>query len=220
MILILIDNPKELSERLANGPAEIVNFMKQIPGTKHPINGSEDGSKFVVDSWQMGGLVNENVSVGGSVIYVSIHGQFQELPSLTVRSFDRTFLLGAAGPASAFVSLFLSFFLIGLDLGLIFICVLGFVVVLLQGCFERLALCDSYRSVNRQRLLFSSSLGIYYHHCYQSSSSPCPCSGHTSPFIYKQQLGSASKTSQCLSSFSFCFWYFFKKKIIKLFHWL
>ncbi|KAA1080782.1 nuclear mRNA export, poly(A)+RNA binding protein [Puccinia graminis f. sp. tritici] len=95
-----LKGPK-LSERLANGPAEIVNFMKQIPGTKHPINGSEDGTKFVVDSWQMGGLVNENVSVGGSVIYVSIHGQFQELPSLTVRSFDRNFLLGAAGPASA-----------------------------------------------------------------------------------------------------------------------
>ncbi|KAH9456385.1 hypothetical protein Pst134EB_012581 [Puccinia striiformis f. sp. tritici] len=91
----------KLSERIANGPAEIIEYMKRIPGTKHPIQSAEDQHKFVVDSWQMPGLVNESTSSSGAVIYVTIHGEFQEFPSLTVRSFDRTFMLGAAGPASA-----------------------------------------------------------------------------------------------------------------------
>ncbi|CAH7687007.1 expressed protein, partial [Phakopsora pachyrhizi] len=34
-------------------------------------------------------------------VYVNIHGEFKEVNSLTVRSFDRCFVLGAAGPASA-----------------------------------------------------------------------------------------------------------------------
>ncbi|OAV90693.1 hypothetical protein PTTG_06552 [Puccinia triticina 1-1 BBBD Race 1] len=92
-----LKGPK-LCDRLANGPAEIVEYMKQIPGTKHPLDVAD---KFVVDSWQMPGLVHESTSPGGAVIYLTIHGEFQEFPSLTVRSFDRTFLLGAAGPASA-----------------------------------------------------------------------------------------------------------------------
>lgn len=95
-----LKGPK-LSERIANGPAEIIQSINSIPRTKHPL---ETAEKFVVDSWQINGLVNEAITSGnnnGTVIFLSIHGQFQEFPSLTVRSFDRTFVLGAAGPASA-----------------------------------------------------------------------------------------------------------------------
>jgi hypothetical protein len=94
----------ELTERIGNGPAEIVEMMRHIPRTKHPLESASDQHKFVVDSWQMPGLVNEATSPAGAVIYLSIHGEFQEFPSLTVRSFDRSFLLGAAGPASASVT--------------------------------------------------------------------------------------------------------------------
>jgi len=91
----------KLCERLANGPAEIMQLITRIPRTKHPLQTASDQHKFVVDSWQMPGLVNDSTSPAGAVIYLTIHGEFQEFPSLTVRSFDRTFLLGAAGPASA-----------------------------------------------------------------------------------------------------------------------
>lgn len=90
-----------LSDRISTGPAEILHRMKLIPRTKHPLSNTADQHKFVVDAWQMPGLVTEATSAGGAVIYVSIHGEFQEFPSLTIRSFDRTFVLGAAGPATA-----------------------------------------------------------------------------------------------------------------------
>ncbi|KNZ60380.1 uncharacterized protein VP01_1562g4 [Puccinia sorghi] len=95
-----LKGPK-LCERLAKGPAEIMELITRIPRTKHPLQTASDQHKFVVDSWQMPGLVDDSTSPAGAVIYLTIHGEFQEFPSLTVRSFDRTFLLGAAGPASA-----------------------------------------------------------------------------------------------------------------------
>ncbi|MBW0558996.1 hypothetical protein O181_098711 [Austropuccinia psidii MF-1] len=92
-----LKGPK-LCDRLANGPAEIVKHIKSIPRTKHDLTVNK---KFIVDAWQMPGLVSESTSTGGAVIYLTIHGEFQELPSMTFRSFDRTFVLGSAGPASA-----------------------------------------------------------------------------------------------------------------------
>ncbi|EGF98090.1 uncharacterized protein MELLADRAFT_118604 [Melampsora larici-populina 98AG31] len=88
-----------LAERIANGPAEIIKYLDLIPTTKHPLTEAADQDKFVVDAWQMPSMVTD----GSGVIYLTIHGQFQELPALTVRSFDRTFMLGPAGPASAAV---------------------------------------------------------------------------------------------------------------------
>ncbi|KAH9817820.1 hypothetical protein DFH28DRAFT_1080950 [Melampsora americana] len=90
----------ELAERIANGPAEIIKYLDLIPTTKHPLTEAADQDKFVVDAWQMPSMVTDGSS---GVIYLTVHGQFQELPALTVRSFDRTLTLGPAGPASAAV---------------------------------------------------------------------------------------------------------------------
>ncbi|KAI8451718.1 hypothetical protein BY996DRAFT_8527807 [Phakopsora pachyrhizi] len=50
----------------------------------------------------MPGLVSEPaLNNCGDVVYVNVHGEFKEVNSLTVRSFDRRFVLGAAEPASA-----------------------------------------------------------------------------------------------------------------------
>ncbi|KAG0148217.1 hypothetical protein CROQUDRAFT_714639 [Cronartium quercuum f. sp. fusiforme G11] len=89
-----LKGPK-LSERISNGPAEIIKTLKLIPNTKHPLS---EPDKFVLDGWQMPSMIG---SLNENTIYVTIHGEFTELPNLTVRSFDRTFLLGPAGPASA-----------------------------------------------------------------------------------------------------------------------
>jgi hypothetical protein len=48
--------------KIGNGPAEIMEMMQHIPRTKHPLESASNQHKFVLDLWQMLGLVNEATS--------------------------------------------------------------------------------------------------------------------------------------------------------------
>jgi len=68
---------------------DIVKVIVKLPKTKH---GLEEGEKFVVDAYTapqvMPGQGNE-----GIVLFATVHGEFAEVPSNGIRSFDRTFVL-------------------------------------------------------------------------------------------------------------------------------
>ncbi|KAK9899643.1 NTF2-like protein [Cystobasidium minutum MCA 4210] len=73
-------------ETLKVGPEAIVQLASKIPGTSHPLT---DSSKFVVDTWQHPGSSAEFPDT----LFVSVHGEYNEHPSLAARSFDRAFIL-------------------------------------------------------------------------------------------------------------------------------
>ncbi|ANB11850.1 Mex67p [Sugiyamaella lignohabitans] len=78
--------------RLAIGPQAILNAFRRIPPTKHPLMESPD--KFAVETWHTNGVR----AADDTGIMISIHGEFSEQQTNTVRSFDRTFIL-IQGPA-------------------------------------------------------------------------------------------------------------------------
>ncbi|KAK4704483.1 nuclear RNA export factor, partial [Phenoliferia sp. Uapishka_3] len=89
-------------KRVANlhlDPESVIAKLRLIPKTIHPLT---DAEKFVFDAWTMPGLLapTEAGAPGETVIFASVHGEFMELPSKGVRSFDRTFILAPAPPGS------------------------------------------------------------------------------------------------------------------------
>lgn len=94
----------ERAAALLQGPASIVDFIKTLPETRHPVAEADSDRNFVVDAFQLSGvLANTAAQDGGTVLFVTVHGQFKELPATGIRSFDRVFVLGVAGPATACV---------------------------------------------------------------------------------------------------------------------
>jgi len=74
------------------GPDAIIKTLVNLPGTQHDVSGAPE--KFCVDAWP--------VSTGdGAHLFVTLHGQFAELPTMGVRSFDRSLVLAPAPEGSS-----------------------------------------------------------------------------------------------------------------------
>lgn len=73
-------------EALRVGPEAIVRLASKLPKTSHPLN---DSGKFVVDTWQHPGSSADFPDT----LFVAVHGEYYEHPTLAARSFDRTFIL-------------------------------------------------------------------------------------------------------------------------------
>ncbi|KAF8588268.1 NTF2-like protein [Ramaria rubella] len=81
---------------LHTGPEEITKKLTSLPGTRHDISAQE---KFVVDAWPVQGVLPAPGDAG-TVLFITVHGQFEEQPSHGVRSFDRSFILAPAADDS------------------------------------------------------------------------------------------------------------------------
>ncbi|KAI0072752.1 NTF2-like protein [Panus rudis PR-1116 ss-1] len=73
------------------GAEEVIKAMADLPSTRHEVTGAPE--KFCIDAWpvQHGDTMN---------LFVTLHGQFTELPSEGIRSFDRSFILAPAPEGS------------------------------------------------------------------------------------------------------------------------
>ncbi|TFY76674.1 hypothetical protein EWM64_g7337 [Hericium alpestre] len=73
------------------GREDAIKAMTSLPQTRHDVSGAPE--KFSLDAWP--------VAQGDrTLLFLSIHGQFTEVPVGGVRSFDRTFALAEATPGS------------------------------------------------------------------------------------------------------------------------
>jgi len=78
-----IREPEQFAKALCTGIAEIGEGLARIPGTKHDLS---QPNHFVVDA----------SAIDSGVLMVTVHGQFTEVETQGVRSFDRTFVLAPA----------------------------------------------------------------------------------------------------------------------------
>lgn len=93
------------SKGFPRGPGAILATISKLPKTKHPLT---DASKFVVDAW-----VIDNATVGSNLgtskpdalLFISVQGEYAELPSLGVRSFSRCFVVAPVPPGSTAANL-------------------------------------------------------------------------------------------------------------------
>lgn len=69
------------------GSESIMHSLAALPGTIHDVAGAPE--KFCIDAWPVG-------SGETATLFVNVHGQFAELPSRGIRSFDRSFVLAPA----------------------------------------------------------------------------------------------------------------------------
>ncbi|PAV16685.1 NTF2 [Pyrrhoderma noxium] len=76
---------------LHTGPEEIIRTISHLPGTNHAVAGAAE--KFCIDAWPVG-------TGAAAMLFLCVHGEFSEAPSMGVRSFDRSFLLAPAVPGS------------------------------------------------------------------------------------------------------------------------
>jgi nuclear RNA export factor len=84
-------NPDKAVKSLHIGNESIMRSLAALPGTVHEVAGAPE--KFCIDAWTVG--AGETAT-----LFVNVHGQFYELPSKGVRSFDRTFILAPAAADS------------------------------------------------------------------------------------------------------------------------
>lgn len=74
------------------GTDAIMKTLTNLPGTQHDVTGAPE--KFCVDAWP--------VPTGdGAHLFVTLHGQFAELPTMGIRSFDRSLVLAPAPDGSS-----------------------------------------------------------------------------------------------------------------------
>lgn len=97
--LARIKDPTKRVDTLQITPSTVISSMCKLPTTAHPLT---DPTKFVFDTWTMPGLLapTETSADGETVILAVVHGEFIEMPSKGVRSFNRTFILAPAPPGS------------------------------------------------------------------------------------------------------------------------
>ncbi|KAI0649288.1 NTF2-like protein [Trametes meyenii] len=82
---------QKLTQSLHLGSEQAVKAMADLPATKHDITGPSE--KFSVDAFPV--VQGERTN-----LLVTVHGQFSELPSEGIRSFDRSFVLAIAPEGS------------------------------------------------------------------------------------------------------------------------
>ncbi|KAI0635688.1 NTF2-like protein [Trametes polyzona] len=82
---------QKLTQSLHLGSEQVVKAMLNLPATRHDVSGSPE--KFSVDAFPIRQAERTN-------LLVTIHGQFAELPSEGIRSFDRSFVLAIAPEGS------------------------------------------------------------------------------------------------------------------------
>ncbi|GJJ08185.1 hypothetical protein Clacol_002393 [Clathrus columnatus] len=87
-----VHNVARAEQSLHTGTDDIVKKLMALPGTKHDLSSQE---KFVVDAWPVAGVL-PMPGDASTVLFLSVHGEFEEEPSHGVRSFDRTFILAPA----------------------------------------------------------------------------------------------------------------------------
>jgi nuclear RNA export factor len=80
-------NPDKSVNSLHIGTDSIMRSLAALPGTIHDVSGAPE--KFCVDAWPSG-------AGESATLFVNVHGQFAELPSKGIRSFDRSFILAPA----------------------------------------------------------------------------------------------------------------------------
>ncbi|KAJ2336956.1 nuclear mRNA export, poly(A)+RNA binding protein [Coemansia sp. RSA 2681] len=78
------------------GRDAIIQTIAHLPATQHPV---QDAQRFSFDAWQV--EVSGAHGVSHTVAIVVIHGEFVEVQSQNVISFDRVFALAPAQPGSA-----------------------------------------------------------------------------------------------------------------------
>ncbi|GAA94027.1 hypothetical protein E5Q_00674 [Mixia osmundae IAM 14324] len=72
------------------GPDDIVAALKAMPGTSHPL---ARAAEFVFDVW-----TQPDAHAEGEVLFVTVHGMFEEAGTSARVSFDRAFILAPAAP--------------------------------------------------------------------------------------------------------------------------
>lgn len=82
---------EKLVKTLHVGGEEAVKAMVELPSTKHDVSSAPE--KFCVDAWPIS-------HAGATALFMTLHGQFTELPSEGIRSFDRSFILAPAADGS------------------------------------------------------------------------------------------------------------------------
>ncbi|KAI0768083.1 NTF2-like protein [Trametes elegans] len=82
---------QKLSQSLHLGSDQVVKAMADLPGTRHDVAGTPE--KFSVDAFPLKQGERTN-------LLITVHGQFAELPSQGIRSFDRSFVLALAPEGS------------------------------------------------------------------------------------------------------------------------
>ncbi|KAF7795999.1 hypothetical protein EIP86_007168 [Pleurotus ostreatoroseus] len=80
-----------LAKTLHIGGDAAVQTMSKLPATRHDVSGSPE--KFCVDAFPIN-------HADGTALLITLHGQFTELPSEGIRSFDRSFILVPAPEGS------------------------------------------------------------------------------------------------------------------------
>ncbi|KAJ2548777.1 nuclear mRNA export, poly(A)+RNA binding protein [Coemansia sp. RSA 1933] len=80
---------------LASGHAAVMQTILQLPATHHPV---KDAQKFCFDAWET--HVPSAASPPQVLAMVVVHGEFTDVPTQNVLSFDRTFVLAPAPPGS------------------------------------------------------------------------------------------------------------------------
>ncbi|KZP13583.1 NTF2-like protein [Athelia psychrophila] len=81
----------KLTTTLHVGAVEALKSMMALPRTQHDVAGAPE--KFCVDAWPVG-------QGEAMQLFISVHGQFVELPTQGIRSFDRSFVLAPAPEGS------------------------------------------------------------------------------------------------------------------------
>ncbi|KAL9554098.1 hypothetical protein MBANPS3_002964 [Mucor bainieri] len=80
------------SQRMVFGGESIVKRLLQLPPTVHDLSSADN---FITDAWQTPGSQNHPV-----VLFLTVHGGFNEAGSSTPLSFDRSFLVAPSAPGS------------------------------------------------------------------------------------------------------------------------
>ncbi|KAJ2708615.1 nuclear mRNA export, poly(A)+RNA binding protein [Coemansia spiralis] len=87
-----VRSPQKRLSALFLGRAAIAQTIMQLPATQHPV---EDAQRFSFDAWQ--GEVGDGAQ---AVAFVVVHGEFTEVASGNLVSFDRMFTLAPAMPGT------------------------------------------------------------------------------------------------------------------------
>ncbi|KAK4509713.1 uncharacterized protein ATC70_007015 [Mucor velutinosus] len=80
------------SQRMVVGSESIIKRLLQLPPTVHDLSSADN---FITDAWQTPGSQNHPV-----VLFLTVHGGFNEAGSSTPLSFDRSFLVAPSAPGS------------------------------------------------------------------------------------------------------------------------